>query len=191
MVLDREMTAHPTTLARLRNYDWKRAQFHGLDMAMDQARAGQEVTDREIWWALFEEAVKVSAICYSPAPRSGLPSKSAMPDSPDEVTQWQQVMAYIRGQIDEMPTDEARPPQPSAEQITRADMVLTVWHIAALRDMGDWKRMRKAIYLRAAGVPPRKITAITGLTRQRMHDAKNRAMADMLEFVRGMDKRTK
>lgn len=184
------MTIHFDTLERLRRYDWRRAQIKGLDMAMERVRAGQTVGDREIWWALLCDAIKASAIAHKAPPWLGMPSKSSMPDAPDEVTQWQMMMAYVRGQIEEMPVEVSRPPQPSAEEITRAEMVLQVWHIAALRNLGDWKRMRKALYLSAAGCPHRKIRAVTGLDRRRIHDAKDRAMKDMLDFVKGLDKRT-
>jgi len=185
------MTVHFDTLSRLRAYDWRRAQFQGLDMAMEQVRAGQEVGDRDIWWALFCDAVSTSAIAHKAPPWLGMPSKSTMPDSPDEVSHWQLAMAYIRGEHDEKEEIKPRPPQPSAEQVTRAEMVLTVWHLAALRDYGDWRRMRKALYLKAGGCPHRKVRAITGFSRDRAYKSKDRAMRDMLDFVRGLDKATK
>lgn len=168
---------------RLRRYDWRRAMYAGLDMAMEQVRAGQEVGDREIMWALLCEAADVSQRTYSGPPRLGLPRKSAMPDAPDEISQWQLVSAYLRGDLEEMPVEDSQPPQPDAAQITRAEMVLEVWHRAALTGYGDWRRMRKAIYMKACGMPDRKVRALTGFSRQRRHKAKQRAMDDMLEFI--------
>lgn len=172
-----------------RNFDWKRAQIAGLEMAMDHVRKGQGVTDRDIWWALLCEAAEVARLCYSAPPRTGMPRKSAMPDAPDEVSDWQLISAYLNGTLEEMPTDESQPPQPSAEQVTRSEMVLWVWHEAALKENGDWKRMRKAVYLKACGVPDRKVRAVTGFTRQRIHSAKNTAMQDMADFVSLLTKR--
>lgn len=175
---------HDAVKKRIASYDWKRAQMIGLEMAFRDARQGQEVTDRDVWWALFREAVEVAAVAYMAPPRSYYPARSSMPESPDEISTWAKVMAYIRGQIEDLPATEARIPSPSVEQVTRAEMVLEVWHNAALRDLGDWRRLRKALYLRAGGCPPRKIRAVTGINRQRLSDAKARAMDDMLAFVR-------
>lgn len=180
-----------STIATLRNYDWDRAKAAGLEMAYAQVKAGQEVAVRDVYWALLREAAQVSAISYTGPPRQSLPSKSTMPEAPDEVSQWQLMSAYLKGDLEEMPPDQSRPPMPSAAEITRADMVLQVWHLATFRGKGDWKRMRKAVYMRACGVPPRKITAVTGFSRQRLNDAKHKALDDMAEFVLHLDKRTK
>jgi len=168
--------------------------YIGLDMAIDQVKAGQEVTDRDIWWALFCDALQTSSLTDAAPPRTGFPRKSAMPEAPSEVTAWQQAVAYLRGELEEMPVDKPTPPRPDAESISRAEAVLDVWHHAALADMGDWKRMRKALALRGAGVPARKVRkvrAVTGLNRQRLFDAKCRAMEDMQVFVESLDKRRK
>lgn len=177
------MTVQQSTYKRLSAFDWRRAQMIGLDMAFEASRQGQDITDRDVWWALFREAVQVAAISYMAPPRGAYPTRSSMPEAPDEISAWAKLMAYVRGQIEDMPVTDARPPQPSVAQITRAEMVLDVWHTAALRNLGDWKRLRKALYLRAGGCPPRKIRAITGISRQRLYDAKIRAMTDMHDFV--------
>lgn len=184
------MTMHEATFRRLAAFDWKRAQMIGLDMAFEASRQGQDVTDKDVWWALFKEAVEVAALSYMAPPRGAYPSRSSMPEAPDEISSWAKLMAYVRGQIEDMPVTHSRAPQPSVAQITRAEMVLDVWHTAALRNLGDWKRLRKALYLRAGGCPPRKITAITGITRQRLSDAKTRAMCDMHDFVRNVSAKT-
>ena len=179
------------TPAHLRNYDWRRALNAGLDIAIEQVRAGQEVGDREIIWALLCEAAKVSGLTYSGPPRRGMPVKSTMPDAPDEVSAWQLMSAYLRGDLEEMPTEQVTPPQPTAEQVTRAEMVLDVWHRAALIARGDWSRMRKAVYLKACGVPDRKVRAVTGFTRARIHSSKQQALDDMQEFIARLYKVTK
>lgn len=180
------MTKHIDPLADLRAFDWQRALLRAVEPAAEDMRRGQEMTERDIWWHMLKDAAQVSRIAYSGPPRSGYPVKSAMPDAPKEFTEWQRMAAYLRGELDEMPVTESRPPQPSAAQITQAEMVLRVWHIAALRDKGDWSRIKRAVYLKACGVPDRKIRAVTGLTKQRIHHAKCAAMEDMQIFVRGL-----
>ena len=42
----------------------------------------------------------------------------------DEVTVWQMVSAYLKGEIENLPSDETKAPRPSAKQITRAEVML-------------------------------------------------------------------
>ena len=178
------MARHFDPDARIRNFDWKRAYRAGEDLAIDQVRRGDPVDDRAIMWALLCEACDVARITYSAPPRSGLPQKSTMPESPAEVTDWQLISAYLKGELDEMPTTDATPPQPTAAQVTRSEIVLEVWHRAALSDRGDWARIRKAVYLKACGVPDRKVRAITGFTRERIKYSRRQAVSDMIDFVK-------
>lgn len=164
--------------------DWGRVLAHGAEAAVEQARAGDDLKATDAMWALLKEAAQVSRIVHSNPPRTGYPQKSAMPDAATDVSAWHLMMSYINGTLEEKPEIRARPPQPSPYEITRAEAVLQLWHDAALRDYGDWKRMKKAVYLKACGVPDRKVRAVTGYTRQRIHSAKVRAMQDMLDEVR-------
>jgi hypothetical protein len=134
-------------------------------------------------YALLCDAVSVAAIAYQGPPRTRMPMKSVWPDVTDDVTMWQKITAYLNGQLDELPEAESQPPRPSSEQITRADMVLELWHKTALVNQGDSKRLRKAVYLKCCGVKDRKVRAVTGYTRQKIHAAKQRAMRDMLYYV--------
>jgi len=178
------MTKHFDRLYHVRNYDWERAMREGCKLAVENARKNATLSGVDVMWELLKDAISVSGITYTGTPRQGLPRKSAMPDAPDEITYWQQMSAYLRGETEDQPEIEARPPEPTAEQISRAGMVLEVWHRAALKERGDWKRIRKAVYLKASGVPHRKVSAITGFSRQRLHRSKAEAMGDMLEFIR-------
>lgn len=165
--------------------DWRRALSYGAEKAVEQARAGDDLKATDAMWALLREAAEVSRIVHSSPPHTGLPGKSAMPDAANDVSAWHLMMSYINGTLEEKPEIKARPPQPSPHEVTRAEAVLQLWHDFALRGVGDWKRMRKAVYLKACGVPDRKVRAVTGYTRQRIHSAKVRAMQDMLDAVRG------
>lgn len=172
-------------------FDWQKAMRQGLDMAMEQVLKGKEVSDVDIMWALLKDAAHVSAVAYRAPPRQGFPSKSAMPDAPDEISEWAKIRAYLNGEIEEMPETETRPPQPTSMQITRAEKILTVWHHVALSRKGNKSRIKSALYLRACGVKPRQITAITGITRQQLHRAKEEAMQEMADFVYGVYNATK
>lgn len=164
-------------------FDWHRAMAAGRDMALEDARRGATPGEPEAMWALLKEAAQVSRVAYRAPPNSGWPRKSAMPDAPDDVSHWHLIAAYLAGQLDEMPTTESRPPMPSAAQISRSEAVLYLWHCHALARKGDKSRIKKAVYLKACGVPDRKIRAVTGLSRQQIHRAKIEAMDDMLEAV--------
>ena len=107
-----------------------------------------------------------------------------MPDAPDDVSHWHMMMAYIKGQVENAPEDRPTPPTPSAEQISRAEVILHIWHHYALRKKGARHRMKKAVYLKACGVADRKVRSVTGFTRQAIHSAKDEAMRDMWEVIR-------
>lgn len=164
--------------------DWVRAIRHAEVVAVENIRSDVTPTPEHAMWELMREAARVSSIAYSAPPRTGYPAKSSLPDGPDEVSDWQRMAAYLRGELEEMPTDTSRPAQPSAEQITRAEAVLDVWHKHALARKGAKSRIKRAVYLKALGVPDRKVRAVTGMTRQAIHRAKDEAMRDMLEAVR-------
>ena len=153
-------------------------------MAAAQVRSDVEVRAEHVIWALLREAAQVSSQAYSGPPRTGYPAKSVMPDAPDSVSQWQMMMAYIQGQVEDAPAVRARPPLPSAEQVTRSELILSIWHHHALRKKGARHRMKKAVYLKACGVPDRKVRAVTGFTKQAIHAAKEEAMRDMWSVIR-------
>lgn len=178
------MTAH------LRNFDWSRAKREGAERAFDEARRGQEVGVRDVWWCLLCEAAWVARKSFSAPPRMGYPIKSVWPDMADDISRWAMAMAELQDATYDAP-DKPADVQPSAAQVTRAGAVLEVWHLAALTDYGDKRRMKQAVWMKANGIKDRVVRAKTGLARQRIHDAKCKAMDDMAEFVLRLDKRTK
>lgn len=165
--------------ARLRNHDWRRTIAEGVDMAKEMIRSDVTMTEAHVMWALLCEAAKVSHLVHPAPPRTGYPVKSAMPEAPDDVTQWQRISAYLRGEVGELPDIETRPPRPSVVQIDRADIILEVWHRFALANRGNRSKMKRAVYLKACGVPDRKVRAVTGMTRRQIHAAKETAMWEM------------
>ncbi len=169
---------------RLRNHDWRRTIAEGVELAKDQIRSDVTMDETHVMWALLKEAAQVSSIAYSAPPRTGLPIKSTLPEAADDVTQWQRISAYLRGEVEELPEIETRPPRPSAEQVTRSEIILEVWHRYCLSRFGERSKMKKAVYLKACEVPDRKVRAITGMTKQRIHSAKKEAMENMWEIIR-------
>lgn len=156
---------------------------HGKTIAPEHHRSGQKIGDREIMWALTCEAFYVARF-YSSPPKTGYPSKSAMPDAPEEVTYWQKVMAALRGEGD-MPdaADGFRPPIPAAADFTRADIVLRWFHEYALSEAGRRKTLRKAVAAKAIGVRDCVVRVNTGLNKHQIIRAKQRAMDDMLRGI--------
>lgn len=165
------------------NHDWHRTIRHGETLAVDAARANQTLGVEDVMWALFREAVETSR-SYSSPPRTGYPSKSAMPEAPDEISPWARIMSYLQGEIQEMPVDGVARVRPSAAQISRADAVLYLWHTYALPRRGHRKKMRQAVYAKAAGVPYRLIKARTGISRTALYNAQQDAMQDMWTALR-------
>ena len=132
-------------------------------------------------WALLCHATQVSRLAFQAPPRTGYPVASPGAIlAVDDVSDWQRVAAYLRGELDSVDSASARPAQPSAEEISAAEVVLTVFHRAALRGYGDWRRLRGAVYVHACGAPPRKIYALTGINRNSLRHARDRALRDML-----------
>ena len=129
------------------------------------------------------EAAFVSRAAYAAPPRSGFPAKSALPDGVDEVTVWQMVSAYLKGEIENLPSDETKAPRPSAKQITRAEVMLELWHHVALIDKGDRKRLKRAVYLKASGMRPRAVQELTGLNYQQLWKAQKDACSDVWEKI--------
>src|SRR5690554_1905181 len=105
-------------------FDWTRAVRAGEVLAVENARRGVAPDVTHVMWELLREAADVSQRAFPSLPRLGYPSKSSIPDGPEEATMWQRIAAYLRGEIEEMPSDETRPPRPSIEQVSRAEAVL-------------------------------------------------------------------
>ena len=111
------------------------------------------------------------------------PKLSALPDGADEVTVWQMVSAYLRGEVENLPSSDTKAPRPTAKQITRAEVVLELWHKVALNDKGDRKRLKRAVYLKASGMRPRAVRSKTGLNYQQLWKAQKDACSDLWEII--------
>ena len=129
-------------------------------------------------WELLREAVRVSR-AYEAPPRSGYPETS-WPDAPDEITPWQRQMAYLRGDLDEMPVDEPAPVTPTTVEITRAEAVLDLWHRCALWRGGYPHPCKRHIYRLAEGAPIGAIIRASGMRRDEVLAWQKRAAEQML-----------
>lgn len=151
------------------------------DLAGRYAHGNAVLDERAVVWGMLCHAVRVSAVADRPPPRSGYPAAS--PGAwlaPDEITWWQRVAAVLRGETDDVAVAAAAvDPAPGAVEILLRDEILDLWHRHALRGMGDWRRLRRAVYALACGVPPRRVQEETGLTRDRLRHARERAVDDL------------
>lgn len=176
------MDQQATIEAKLRGrVNWSRAITDGIELAQEMVRRDVEVTKEHVMFALLCEAARVSA-CYSAPPRTGFPGKSSMPDAPDEISYWAQIAAYLRGEVQEIVTDRPKF-TPSAEQHTRAEAILEIWHKHALARKGNRSRIKKAVWLKACGVASKKVVMKTGLSKQAIHRGQQEAMRDMYERI--------
>ena len=141
------------------------------------------VDGTHIVWELLKEAATVSRIAYSSPPRLGLPAKSALPDGVDEVTVWQMISAYLRGEVENLPSSDTKAPRPTAKQITRAEEMLEMWHKLAVNDKGDRKRLKRAVCLKASDMRPRLVRTKTGLNYQQLWKAQKDACSDLWEVI--------
>lgn len=160
-------------------YDWQRAFRAGAEMARDDRRLGD--TPEAIMWVLLRDAFRVSRF-FAGTPQSGYPVKSAMPEAPDEITIWQKISAYIKGEVQELPEYEPSPIRPSAEECTRADHVLRLFH-SVTSGWGTNSRRRKSVAALAMGMRKRAVSSRYGLTRRQIDVARERALREMVEKI--------
>jgi hypothetical protein len=176
-------TAHQRIATRARrDRIWRWATLPDVALAARYAH-GNSAFDNEaaVMWGLLCHAIRVSETADPAPPRAGYPSAS--PGAwlaPDEVTWWQRVAAALRGETDGVVEDRNQPPPPQQIEILLRDEVLHVWHNHALLGLADWRRLRTAVYALASGVSPRRVRAQTGLTRDRLRHARDKAVDDML-----------
>lgn len=170
-------------IAKMRSHDWHITLKDGEELARKNIRSDKPVTMPRIAWELLREAAFVSRVSYAAPPRSGFPSRSAMPESVDEVTHWALISAFLRGELDTLPEDSSKAPRPSSVQIDRADVILDLWHQVALVHLGDKKRLRRAVYEMALGLKSQKICAAHGINYKRLSAAKVTASEDMAQMI--------
>jgi len=168
---------------KIKNHNWHKTLRDGEQLALDNKKADAVLKDHHIAWELLKEAAKVSRLTYPAPPRTGFPSTSSLPDAPDDVTQWQLMSAYLRGDIESLPSSETKASRPSSEQIDRSELILYLWHHYALMRLGDRSRIKRAVYLKANGVKTQRIGAITGLTTKQILSAQTEAGNDIIEQI--------
>jgi hypothetical protein len=176
-------------IVKMRSHDWYNTLRDGKELARKNIRSDKPVTMPRIAWELLREAAFVSRVSYAAPPRSGFPGRSAMPESVDEVTHWQLISAFLRGELDTMPEDNSKAPRPSSVQIDRADVILDLWHQVALVHVGDKKRLRRAVYEMALGVKSQRICSAHGLNYKRLSAAKVTASEDMAQMIEKYNKK--
>ena len=93
------------------------------------------------------------------------------------------ISAYLRGEVENLPSSDTKAPRPTAKQIIRADVMLELWHKVALNDKGDRKRLKRAVYLKASGMRPRVVRTKTGLNCQQLWKAQKDACSDLREII--------
>lgn len=169
------------------SFDWQRALRKGEVMAVENARADQKLGPEHVMWELFREACRVSR-SYSGPPRLGYPSKSSLPEAPSERSAWAQAMDYLRGEIEEMPDQGVAMVRPSADEITRSEHVLFLWHQFALKSKGKRRMLRKAVYCMGCGLSYRVIRSRTGISRASLYRARDEAMRDIWEGLKDIEK---
>jgi hypothetical protein len=149
-------------LLRLKNHAWDSTWRDGEDLARDNIKADATLKEHHVTWELLKEAAKVS---------------------PDDVTQWQLLSAYLRGEIESLPSSQTKPSRPTSVQIDRAELILYLWHHYSLRRKGDKSRIKRAVYMKANGVKTIKIANITGLTTKQIRTAQVEACEDIAEQI--------
>ena len=176
-------------MRRLANHDWKRTLRFAHDRAIDDLRLDAQLKDHHLGFALLKHAAHVARIAYPAPPRSGMPTASAMPESGDEVTQWQLISAYLQGSLVSLPDLQNRPARPTARDVDVTDLVLHIWHHKCLMRKGDKSRIKRAVYLKASGVRPEVIKRLSGLSPPRIRSAKVEAGEDIIIAIKRFEKK--
>ena len=173
---------------RMQNHDWPRTLREAEQLALDNIKADAKVSAKHLGWELLREAARVSRISYPAPPRTGFPTSSSLPDAPDDVTQWQLLSAYLKGELETLPSSDMKPSRPSAEQIDRADLILHLWHHHALARVGDKSRLKRGVYLKANGMHPQKISHILGINSRQLKRAQDEASLDIVYEIEKITK---
>lgn len=171
--------SHPIQI-RLANHDWQKTLRDAETLARDNIKADARLSDHHIGWELLREAARVSRLSFPAPPRTGFPAKSSLPDAPDDVTQWQLLSAYLKGELETLPSSDMKPSRPSAEQIDRAELILHLWHHHALARKGDRSRLKRGVYLKANGMHPQKISHVLGINSRQLKRAQDEATLDIV-----------
>lgn len=170
-------------ILKIKNHNWQKTLKDAETLALDNKKADAVLRDHHLAWELLKEAAKVSRLTYPAPPRTGFPSTSSLPDAPDDITQWQLMSAYLKGDIESLPSSQTKASRPSSEQIDRSELILYLWHHYALMRLGDRSRIKRAVYLKANGVKTQRIGAITGLTTKQILTAQTEAGQDIIEQI--------
>ena len=173
---------------RLINHDWQKTLREAESAARDSIKADARLSEKHIGWQLLRDAAQVSRISFPAPPRTGFPTSSSLPDAPDDVTQWQLLSAYLKGDLESLPSTDMKPSRPSAEQIDRAELILHLWHHKALCRVGDKSRLKRAIYLKASGMHPQKIAHVIGVNTRQLKRAQDEAALDIVYKIEKITK---
>lgn len=176
-------TAHHRVVRRAaRDRCWRWATLEDVALAERYGHGNLRTGETAVMWGMLCHAVRVSAIADRAPPRPGYPTVSLGAWlAADDVTWWQRVSAALRGETEDLPETAPGRTRVEAVEIALRDEVLEVWHLRALSGLGDWRRLRKAVFALASGLPPRAVQEGTGLSRDRLRHARERAVADMLD----------
>ena len=167
-----------------KHFDWRRAMLHGIALVDKNWRDYDEPEAWAVMWELLCEAARVSRAFDGP-PAMGYPEKSSLPDAPEEMTPWQKQMAYLRGELDELPQDEPTPPAPTSAEVSRAEAVLDLWHSHALWRGAYPHPCKRHIYRLADGATLGQVMRLTGMKRHEVLALKRKAAIEMLRVVSG------
>ena len=149
-----------------------------VEMAEPHVRRNAKIREIDLMWGAFVEAVMTARKLPSP-PNTRGPSKSAMPESPDEITWWDIQLALVKGVIEEEPEQRATL-MPTAAQITRHDVVMDLYHKTAFRGRHDWKRRREALWRYAGGWKAGRVRREYGFPAMALSRMKSEAMLSMI-----------
>lgn len=165
--------------------DHQRIIAAGQDMA-PLRHDGTPTSPADWVWALTEEAARVFNCGVGPGPR-GYPSKSAMPEAMPDVWELFSVqVAQIGEGIDQ---ERARVRfVPTAAQISRAEVLQRLWMLHAFPRVSKRREMLMAVWLMAAGVPGRKVKAMTGLSSDQRRHARERG-SERVAIALGAEKK--
>lgn len=156
----------------------------GLRLLVAETGENDRREPKDMIWHMLRQAAAVSR-SFPPPPRTDHPSKSAMPDAPDDVTYWQRQVEAFAQKTTMQALYGTRPRiQYSATQVSDAELTLRLFHRYALHGRGKRRELMRAVYAYAAGMRAAAVRQNFGLSRYSLMRRVDQACEDMLDGLR-------
>ena len=152
---------------------------YAATIAEPRNRQTKVVDDVDLMWALVCEAANTDKQLPGP-PAQGYGSTSAGFVQTDEISPWEKVSAYLRGETEEIPETEGIDPKAPAAQISRAEIITEAFHSYTFTGKARKPERRGALWMLASGTSSKAIQRASGWSGYQIREMKTEAMRDLM-----------